>query len=325
MDRLFHLSKKQKRTLAIIAAVVFLCFSVVIYLGEEGLLPFSVPGWDDIFTYLGLEDDVTGATLTGQSIAGVCFIDAGQADSTLIMTKEKTVLIDAGEKDSAAAVCEYLKNAGVEKIDLLIATHPHSDHIGGTIKVMDSFVVDTVMLPEMADAVVPTTNLFSQFLSSVEKHKINAVTATPGETYTLAENVVLTILGPAKEYDNLNDVSVVCRLDAGKRSFLFMGDAETPVENDLLAAGARLKADVLKLGHHGSSTSSSQKFLDAVNPKIAVASCGANNSYGHPHKEIIKRISEMGATLYRTDTDGNILIQTDGEVLTVDDKAGAAA
>lgn len=313
--RLFA-KNKTVRVFALVLGFLLLLFCAVISLGEAGVLPFSLPSWDDIFMQIGLEESPVFSLPEGHTVS-VHFLDVGQGDSTLILAGETAVLIDAGERESGSLVCEYLKKSGVKKLDLVIATHPHADHIGGLPEVLESFETKACILPDIPEAHLPTTNTFLRLLDTLETKEIDVTPAQAGQKIFLTEQIYLEILAPVGEYENLNNFSVVSRLVAGECSFLFMGDAEKEVEADLLSFGSKLKSDVLKLGHHGSSTSSSKDFLDAVRPEIAVASCGVQNSYGHPHKEVVSRLAKRNISLYRTDLDKNIVISCDGKELSV--------
>lgn len=301
--------------LFLMVAVLVMVFFTLMTMSEMGWLPFDMPSWSDL---LKMEEPYEPVQqLTDEKMAAVHMIDVGQGDSILIQTKEKAVLIDAGERDQGQTVCDYLKSAGVNKLDLVIATHPHSDHIGGLADVLTQIRTEEILMPELSDEMVPTTSSFQRLLTAVEKEDVRAVAAEPGLVYDLGGGVSLTVLAPVKDYDNLNNYSVVCRLDCGQTSFLFTGDAEKQVEQDLLDAGANLQADVLKAGHHGSSTSSGDAFLDAVRPKIAAISCGQNNDYGHPHKEVMASFSQRGITVCRTDLQGTVIFSTDGTDIVV--------
>ncbi len=296
-------------------AVLVMALFTLMTMSEMGWLPFDMPSWSDI---LGVEEPYSPAVqLDGEQTAAVHMIDVGQGDSILIQTGDKTVLIDAGERDQGQTVCDYLKSAGVEKLDLVIATHPHADHIGGLAQVLEQFSASEILMPRLTDDMVPTTAVFRRLMEAIEKQSISATAAQPGLVYDLGGEVFLTVLSPVDDYEDLNDYSVVCRLDSGETSFLFTGDAEKRVEQDLIRVGADLRADVLKAGHHGSSTSSSEAFLDAVSPKIAAISCGEGNDYGHPHKEIMASFSQRNITVYRTDLEGSVVFSTDGKDITV--------
>lgn len=246
----------------------------------------------------------------------VHFLDVGQGDAILIQCSPGgTALIDGGPRGAGPAVTAYLRAQGVEKIDLLIATHPHADHIGGLIDVLGAFSVARVI-----DAGVPhTSDTFASFLGAVEAQVLRGgcVYETPErQAVNLASNVTVTVLGPDGAMNSINNSSVVCRLDFGSTSFLFPGDAEEPAERALVSAGKPLDADVLKVGHHGSHTSTSASFLAAVSPAHAVISVGTN-TYGHPSSITLSRLAAAGVTVHRTDLHGHVLFDSDGTALQV--------
>lgn len=249
----------------------------------------------------------------------VHFIDVGQADCELIQSPKANVLIDAGDIGEGDLVVDYLKAQGIEKIDFLIATHPHADHIGGMPEVVDSFEIGKVLFSELPSKMVPTTKIYERLLDSIAQKGLKITKARPSAVYDLGAGAELKILGPInQDSEDLNENSIVCRLAFGETSFLFTGDAGISSENDMVERyGGMLTSTVLKLGHHGSSTATQDKWLKKVDPRIVVAEVGTDNKYGHPHQEILKRIEKYGLTFYRTDEDGTIVIASDGEDLTV--------
>lgn len=248
----------------------------------------------------------------GDSAVKVHFIDVGQGDSTLIESNGHYMLIDAGENNQGDTVIEYLRSHQVTTLDYVIGTHPHSDHIGGLDLVIDAFDVGKIILPPKEH----TTKTFEDLLDSISKKGLKITKPVPGDIYELGD-ASFQILAPNQDYgDDLNNWSVGLRLVYGDTAFLFTGDAEEAAEADILKTGLDLKADVLKAGHHGSRTSSSDPFLDCVSPSYAVIECGDGNTYGHPHQETMKRLKKRGIQIYRTDTQGNIVATTDGTNLT---------
>ncbi len=247
----------------------------------------------------------------------VHIIDVGQGDAILILTPEKkSVLIDAGVSENKEYLVEYIRALGVSTVDYFVLTHPHADHIGGAAAVFDAFSVSNVFMPDVTN----DSKMFLNLEYKIADEGCGITVPETKETVTVG-SAILTCLGPVKNYgeDFLNDMSLVLRLDYGKTSFLFTGDAEEKAENDMLALLPKsdFKADVLKLGHHGSSTSTSPAFLNAVSPIFAVASCGANNEYGHPHQEVLSALQERGITLLRTDEDDNVVFTSDGSKVTL--------
>lgn len=248
------------------------------------------------------------------------YIDVGQGDCELISYAGQNILIDAGEKEAAEAVIGVLDGLGIKKLDYVIATHPHSDHIGALGNIIDKYDIGTVIAPRIKDELVPTSKAYERFLTALSKKGQKLTAAKAGAVYSLADenkendNTAFEVLAPVgNDYDDLNDWSVVIRLVHGENAFLFTGDAEKAAESDIIASGAELSADVLKAGHHGSSSSTSKKFLEAVSPKTVIISCGDGNSYGHPHKEIIEKLDKNSIEYYRTDQCGTITVYSDGE------------
>lgn len=244
------------------------------------------------------------------------FIDVGQGDCTLIRTAESVILIDAGEAGTADTVVDFLKEKGITKIDCCIATHPHSDHIGALFRVFEEFEVDTVLLPDIPDNLIPVTVTYEKFLEGLERVN-NIIPVTAGDDFSFGK-LSVEILGPVKDYDDLNHMSVVSKVSFGKTSVMLTGDTETPAEEDMLKnTTVDYSADILKVGHHGSKTSTGKKWLNAVDPQYAVISCGMDNDYGHPHKVIVNRLEEYGVEYYRTDLLGHISFKSDGQQITL--------
>lgn len=242
------------------------------------------------------------------SCLSVHFIDVGQADAILLLTTEGTVLIDGGNVGTDLELLRYLKRYNVDKIDLMINTHPHGDHLGGLPLTLAYIPTETVWTSTMDY----DSSLFDRFLQNADKQDADVVVPSPGTVYTLGR-LTLTVLGPlGSNYSDLNDTSLVVIAEYGDFRFLFTGDMETFAENQLLARDVDLKADVLKVGHHGSYSSTSSQFLREVDPDYGVISCGRDNEYGHPHDAPMNRLEAADVELYRTDLMGNVIVVTDG-------------
>ena len=244
----------------------------------------------------------------------VHFINVGQADSILIISPSgESMLIDAGEKATSKELIKYIQEQGISKLDIVVATHPHSDHIGGMADIIKAFEIGEFIAPKATH----TTVTFENMLDALLEKNLQVTTPVPGAVFSLGENGPgFTVLGPiGDDFENLNNASVAFRMVYGETSFVFTGDAEASSEKQMLDSGRVLPSDVLKLGHHGSSTSTSQAFLDAVAPKIAVISCGVDNSYGHPHKETLEKLKKAQITIYRTDLDSTIVLVSDGKAI----------
>lgn len=243
----------------------------------------------------------------------VHFIDVGQGDSILVESQGEYMLVDAGEEDKGDTVVNYIKNQGINKLKYVVATHPHSDHIGGMDDVINSVGVESIIMPDKS----ATTKCFENMLDAVESKNVNAIKAEAGNEFSLG-SFNCKIVGPVNIVDETNDNSVVIKLTYGNDSILLTGDCGKAEENDILNSGADISADLLKAGHHGSSTSSTESFVNAVNPKGVIISCGKNNDYGHPHKEVMNRFNENNIKVYRTDEMGSIVAQCSGDGINIE-------
>ncbi|MBO3372646.1 ComEC/Rec2 family competence protein [Clostridium perfringens] len=242
----------------------------------------------------------------------VHYIDVGQGDSALIQSNGKNLLIDAGTPESTNSLVKYLKNLGIKKLDFIIATHPHADHIGGMESIIKKFDVDYFCAPKVTE----NTDIFKGMVTALKEKDININTLSKSKSLPidLGENTKIEVYSPPnKEYENINNYSPILKIYYGETSFLFTGDAETEAEMEAVKSNENLKSDVLKVGHHGSTTSSTDSFLKEVSPKIAVISSGLDNSYGHPAKETLKKLSSYKTKVFRTDEDGTIILTSDGK------------
>lgn len=244
-------------------------------------------------------------------LLNIYFFDIGQGDCTILTQGEHSMIIDAGDNNKGTAVQAYLEYLGIESLDYAILTHPDADHIGGMDVVLYKFDCDTILMPDKE----VNTRTYDDVIQSMKSKNETAIHPEVGETYEFGD-AEFTILAPLKKYSDNNNNSIVLRLTHGENTFLFTGDAEEPAEEDMLEANTDLKADVLKAGHHGSNTATSDAFLEAVSPDYAVISCGEGNKYGHPHAEVLNKFRTEGITIYRTDEQGTIVATSDGEAIT---------
>ncbi len=297
---------KPSGIIAALLAVIVVFISGILY--ESGVIN------DELYLKLisAVNTDIASADLE------VHYIDVGQAECILIKAPEKTVLIDAGDVGFGKTVENYLRKSGVYSIDIFIGTHPHSDHIGSASDIIKKFPVGEIIIPEIPTEHLAATSFFEDFLKTAAKKNCKISYAKAGVVFELGNGCVLEIFGPEGDKgDNLNNYSVISKLSYGETSFLFTGDAEKIIEQELVYSGKDISTTVLSAGHHGSITSNSEEFLIKTGAKYAVVSCGQNNDYGHPHKEVTERFKNLGIKYYRTDYDGDIIFGSDGKDITV--------
>lgn len=241
----------------------------------------------------------------------VHFMDVGQGDAILIACGGEYMLIDAGDNSKGTAVQNYLTKQGVKTLKYVVGTHPDADHIGGMDVVLYKFDCETVMMPDVAS----DTASYRDVLDTMKEKGYRSTLPKVGNTYTLGD-ARFVIAGPGKAYEDTNNHSIVIRMTHGENSFLLTGDMEEDAEADILQGRVSLQADVLKVGHHGSRSSSSEAFLEAVSPTYAVISCGEDNSYGHPHAQTLNALRRMGVQVFRTDEQGTVTASSDGSKIT---------
>lgn len=253
------------------------------------------------------------ATLLLHNEMRVHYIDVNQGDSILIQVNNKNLLIDSGPKDANEDLLKYLDSLGLSKLDYIIATHPHEDHIGNMSNIINKYDIVKFYAPKVEH----TTSSFEKMVESlVNKNlKINVIKAGTN-TIDLGKGTKVTVFSPIDdEYDNLNNYSPIIKIEYGNNSFLFTGDAEKEIELEV-SKNTSLKSDVLKIGHHGSLTSTSSTFLNVVNPSIAIISLGINNKYDHPHTKVTSLLNSKDISIFRTDLDGSIILSSDGTQIT---------
>lgn len=242
----------------------------------------------------------------------VHYIDVEQGDCTLIIYNGHAMLIDAGDNNKGTAIQMYLKHLGISTFDYIIGTHPDADHIGGLDVILYKFNTKHVLLPDFEK----NTKTYDDVIQVIKEKKYKITAPKVGDTYKLGE-ASFTIIAPNREdYKNANDSSIGILLQHGDNRFLFTGDAEEEAEADILKNGINISANVYKVSHHGSKTASTEEFLNAVNPDYAVISCSEDNSYGHPHAEVLNELRARKIKLFRTDEQGTIIARSDGKKIT---------
>lgn len=251
------------------------------------------------------------AELPEHSTFEIHFIDVGQGDCSLILCDGKAMLIDGGESSESSKVYAYLKAHGIDHLDYMVATHAHSDHIGGLSGALNYASVGTAF----CSVTEYDSKTFSSMVKYLNNQGLKITVPSAGDTFNLGSATV-QILGPQRAYDDPNDMSIVLKVTYGETSFLFTGDAERTAEADILDAGYDLSATVLKVGHHGSDTSTSYPFLREVMPEYAVIQVGKDNSYGHPTEDTLSRLRDADVKVYRNDLQGTVICSSDGESVT---------
>lgn len=260
-------------------------------------------------TDLVLEETINSSQNSISTVEGefiVHMIDAGQADAFLLIQGEQTALVDCGTRGTGQDVVKYLKELGITKLDYVMGTHPHDDHMGGMYDILCNFDIGTIILPNIKSGQV-TTIWYLKLMNKIKTEKYHVEYAAKGDIYNI-ENTKMQIIAAQKDCKNLNNYSIVTKVSFGEIDMIMTGDAETEVEEEILKSGINLDAEILKLGHHGSDTSSSEEFLDAVDPDYGLISCEVGNKYEHPSKSIMDKLKERNIEIYRTDEAGSVVI-----------------
>lgn len=299
-------SKLTKKKIKQIVTIAILAISLVITLLATYFPESGLPSREELFG--------TAVASVEQYPCAVHFLDVGQADCSIMKTEDAVIMIDAGDVDAFSKIEAYLRKLQIQKIDYLILTHAHSDHIGSADDVLRNYPVENVIMPRYTEENMPTSKVYEDLLLALQEAKPKIMEAKPGNTYDIGA-LSMQILAPNRTYKEMNNSSVVTRITYKNRVFLFQGDAEKQSEKDILESGLPVTADVLKLGHHGSKTSSIEAYLDAVHPSFAVISCGVNNKYGLPSEPVLERLESRKIEYRRTDVNGDIVVATDGDKL----------
>lgn len=305
-------SKKNKRKL-IVELIIIIILIIASYFGyectENGGFENTI---NKAVASLSTSNKVQVERKIVDGIMEIHTIDVGQGDSILVIQGEQVMLVDCGTRAKGDTVVKYLKNLGIEKIDILVGTHLHDDHIGGMAEVIRNFEIGTLYVPDNYNNEI-TTYWYIDFLDAIEEKNINCIYPTVSTTFEIGDANIKIVAPNSKEYKNMNNYSIVLMVTYGETDVILMGDAEELSEQEILKNGLYINADIIKLGHHGSNTSSSEKFLKAVNPQYAIISAGKGNTYHHPIKTVMERLENLGITVYRTDESGTIIMSTDGK------------
>ena len=300
-------TSSNKKIIVSVITVVILLISAFFTYGPKHLWKTLIAGTNSNAPEISA---VTDSDAAAQPLS-VHYIDVGQGDCTLICFENHTILIDCGQASYADTVCDYLEALQIDALDLVIATHPDADHIGGFKDVLVKVKPALYLMPLLPDSIKRTQTELT-LLNTLKTYKIKTQYAVNGAEYRFGDLILTTYLSE-NEHDNKNDYSIVTRIAYKNASYLFMGDAGKGVEKELMNAGTDLSADIFKAGHHGSSKSSGESFVKYVRPTVCVFSCGEGNDYGHPHKEVLQIMKRQNVKVLRTDESGTIVIGSDGE------------
>lgn len=299
-------------------------FSLLIIIGiiagrlllDERYIDGVVIGKDRLLKDFSWVSDLSKGSVPTGFEAQIHILDVGQGDAIYIKVSDWDILIDAGSKSESGKLLSQLSEFNIDDFEMVIATHPHEDHIGGMPAVFESYKVKGFYMPEMSH----TTKSFADMIKSVQKEKCSVTKLMQGFSIPLNGNASISIYNPVAGFktDNLNNYSPIIKVKLGNISAVLAGDAEADIENEVLDKFYKeLDADIFKASHHGSDTSNTEEFLTAISPKYSVISVGENNSYGHPNKKILKRLKNSSENVYRTDENGRVSFYTDGNLINV--------
>lgn len=302
--------KRKAKTKSKINSLIFIALAVLLAVFGVSRTDFS-------------SDD--SLTLDDGNIA-VYFVDVGQGNCTVIRSGNEGVLIDAGEREYSSKVLAFLEENGITRLRYVIASHPHSDHIGAMPAVLDKLDTDEIFLPYIADKYAPTSKTYLNLLSTVDERDIKAEFLDENKTLDF-NGVKIEILTPVEQTNSYNNMSLITKIEYGDMSALILADAENKEINSVMKANGSFdfSSYVIMLAHHGSNTSLNETLLTKSDSEIAIISCGKDNSYGHPHKEVTDYLDETDTEYYRTDESGTVSLITDGEKYNIITEKGSAA
>ncbi len=303
----FHILTQKERRKALII-FLFLIFGVVVTVLEI----FGITNWNKVSLFSGAVD---GLKVADTDFA-VYYLDVGQSDCSIVVCDGEVMVIDTGSYPQLLDIQEALYALEVKTINYLVVTHQHDDHMSGAERLIKLYDVENIIMPRLTEENAVSSETYDRVLHAISEYKVNPIAAQEINGFNLG-SATINIISPRKQYKELNNMSIVIKIIYGETSFLFQGDAESQVEKDLLVSDYDLTADVLKLGHHGSKTATTEKYLDAVKPKFAIVSCGQGNTYGHPRVTVMEYLVERNIDYYITVDNGDITVESDGKNIKV--------
>ena len=302
----FQFTKKQKKFVRYFALISIVAL-VVYVLDFSGIASVS-----EIKNYLGVID---GVSLVNSDFA-IYYLDVGQSDCSIVVCDDEVLMIDCGTYNQLNVIRQSIHTLEIDEIDYMIVTHQHDDHMGSATDLINDLSVKNFIMPKLTQTNNVTSKAYNVLINTLDNKKITKIPAQNCKNFMLGRALV-EILSPSVQNNNLNNMSVVLKITYGNTEFLFQGDAESKIENDLLRSDYDIDVDVLKIGHHGSKTSSTDKYLEATSPDIAIISSGYDNNYGHPNGTVLNRLENDNIKAFSTFLDGNIAVTSDGETITV--------
>ena len=291
---------------------VFICLIIVAGLVLEILCFCGVTSWQKIFS----ATNIVRSVKQQDSNFTVYYLDVGQSDCTVVICDNEVLMIDTGTSNQLNTIKTNLFMLEIDTIDYMLITHPHEDHMGSASDIIEDYNVSNILMPSLSIEKYVPSSTYDNLLNVISENNVNPETVFYGDSFMLGSAVV-EIFAPMKQDDNLNNLSVVAKITYGDTSFLFTGDAEEEIEKQILREKADISADVLKAGHHGSNTSSTDEFISTVNPRYVIFSSGSDNDFGHPTLNNIEKFENMGAKQYVTSIDGHITVTSDGKQISV--------
>ncbi len=300
----YHFSiftKNQKKFIVYVLA--FLIFAISVFILDKT----EVISLNQIKNSFGAIDGVTPV----DSNFAVYFLDVGQSDCTIVACDDEVLMIDCGTLNQLNTIRQSLHSLEIDNIDYMVISHQHDDHMGSATEIINDYEVENLIMPRLAQSNNVTSKTYNVLINTINDKGINKIPAQDCKEFMVGDALV-QILSPKVQSNNLNNMSVVLKITYGETEFLFQSDAETKIENDLIYSDYDIDVDVLKVGHHGSKTSTSEKYIDSTSPKIAIISSGYGNNYGHPNGEVLNRLESNGVETLITALDGDIAISSDG-------------
>lgn len=290
---------------------IFISLLIVVSLVFEVICISGLTSWNKLFSFFGIVD-----SLQKDSDFTIYYLDVGQGDCSIVICDDEILMIDTSTSNQFYNIRTNLFMLEIDKIDYLIATHPHDDHIGSAIEIINHYEVSNIMMPKISITNQESSLMYDNLIKAIVDNDVTPNAVSYGDSFMLGSAKV-EILSPTKQDDNINNMSVVFKITYKNTSFLFTGDSEKEIEKQLLRNNVDISADVLKISHHGSDSSTTKDFLSTVNPDYAIISSGKDNTYGHPSKGVIERLEEIGIIPYITSMNGNITVTSDGDKVTV--------